>query len=132
MGAVSKFTQEERQAIFGAYRDGSDTLENIAKEYGTHRGSVVRIATEMGAELRRPRKNSITTGKLCPKCHKHIDVKGAKFCCYCGADIRSDKELLIDRINSAMRKTILCPEGIRDELQTLYVDIKKELSKEVL
>lgn len=128
---VSKFTQEERQAIFEAYKDRNKTLENIAKEFEINRGAVVRIAVAMGAELRRPRKNSIATGKLCPKCHKHIDIKGTLYCCFCGADIRSEKELLIDRINSVMRKTVLCPEAIRDELQRLFVDIKTELSKEV-
>ena len=127
-------TQEQRQAIFEAYKDRSKAVAKIAEEYGISRTSLVRLVFEMGAEPRREKackKNKIKIGKTCPKCHKTIDVKGALYCCFCGADIRSDKELLIDRINSAMRKTILCPEGIRDELQTLYVDIKKELSKEV-
>jgi hypothetical protein len=133
MGNVTRFTQEERQAIFEAYNGRKKTLENIAKEFGTNRGSVVRIATQMGAVLRRPRKNQneVKNGKTCPKCHKTIDIKGALYCCFCGADIRSEKELLIDRINGAMRKTLLCPEAIRDEMQRLFVDIKTELSKEV-
>lgn len=129
----SKFTQEERQAMLEAYNDRSKSVEKIAEELGVPRGTIERIAVEMGAELRRPRKNKKEgiNGKTCPKCHKKIDVKGALYCCFCGADIRSEKELLIFRINSAMRKTMLLPEGVRDEMQRLFVDIKTELSKEV-
>jgi hypothetical protein len=131
MGAVSKFTHEERQAIFEAYNDRSRTLENIGKEFGVPRGTIERIAIQMGASKRRPRKNTTATVKTCPKCHKRIEVKDAKFCYFCGADIRSEKELLIGRIHSAMRKTMLCPENVRDEFQRLFMDIKAELSKEV-
>lgn len=131
MGRESIFTEAERQAIFEAYNTRGKSLESIAKEFGSNRGTIYRIAVQMGAERRKPRKDNIKIGKTCPKCHKTIEVKGALFCCFCGADIRSNRELLIDRINGAMRKTILCPEAIRDEMQRLFVDIKTELSKEV-
>lgn len=134
MGVVSTLSQEERQAIFEAYNDRSKSVAKIAKEYGISRTSLVRCVFEMGAKPRREKackKNKEKIGKTCPKCHKTIDVKGALYCCFCGADIRSEKELLIERINNAMRKTMLLPEGARDEVQRLFVDIKTELSKEV-
>jgi len=69
--------------------------------------------------------------RTCPKCRKTVDVKGARFCCFCGADIRSNKELLIERIHNAMSVLMLLPNSHRDEIQRLFLDIKAELGKEV-
>ena len=131
-------TLETKKAICEEYKDSSKNVDDIAKRYNVTRGVVAHIAVEMGAEPRRskaygqahPRKKARATVRTCPKCRKTIDIKGASFCCFCGTDIRSNKELLIERINNAMRKTVLMPEGIRDEMQRLFVDIKTELSKE--
>ena len=131
------FTLEQKKAICEEYKDRSNNVEDIATRYGVGRGTVARIAVEMGAEPRRTKmygrefKKQGKTGRTCPKCRKTIDVKGALYCCFCGADIRSNKELLIERINVSMRKTVFLPEDARDEMQRLFVDIKTELSKEV-
>jgi hypothetical protein len=123
-------TIEQKKAICEEYKDRSNKVEEIAKRYGIYRHTVVNIAVEMGAEQRRPRKKQDAAVKTCPKCRKTIDIKGAYFCCFCGADIRSNKELLIDRINTSMRKIKFLPEDMRDEIQHLFIDIKTELSKE--
>ena len=127
---VKELTQEQKYAICEEYKDSSNKVEAIAKRYGIYRYDVVNIAVELGAELRRPKKRGATV-RICPKCRKSIDVKGARFCYFCGADIRSNKEQLIERIHNAIGHIRFLPESMRDETQRLYLDIKAELSKEV-
>lgn len=128
---MEKLTLEQKKALCEEYKDHSINVNEIAERYGISRSRVSNIVVKMGEQLRRPKlKKRGATVRTCPKCRKAIDVKGAKFCCFCGADIRSNKELLIERITNAMRKTILLPEDARDEMQRLFLDIKTELSKE--
>lgn len=124
-------TPEQKQEIYELYQDKSNRVVDIAKAYKIDRGNVCRIAKSLGAEGRHKRAGkSSTKAKICPVCRKATDVKGAKYCPYCGSDIRSKKELLIDRISKAMKTTSYLPESCRDEIQKLFVDIKEELSKE--
>lgn len=126
-------TLEQKKAICEEYKDHSKKVDEIAKRYNIGRTIVAHTAIEMGAEPRRARvsrKKQGATVRTCPKCRKTIDIKGAKFCCYCGADIRSNKELLIERLNNAMRTIRYLPESERDAIQQLFLDIKAELSKE--
>lgn len=126
-------TQEQKKAICEDYKDRSKTVNEIANKYGVSRGDVAHIAVEMGAEPRSTKKYGAKHKKqgervrICPKCHKAIDVKGARFCCFCGSDIRSDKECLIERIENAIPNILHLPVNMRDEMQILFVDIVKEL-----
>jgi tRNA(Ile2) C34 agmatinyltransferase TiaS len=127
-------TIEQKKAIYEDYKDRSKTVEEIAKKYGIGNTAVSHIAVgEMGAEPRMPKRYGMkvkrysATARACPKCRKSIDVKGAKFCCFCGADIRTNKELLIERIENAMPDILHLPFNMRDGAQQLFVDIIKEL-----
>lgn len=124
-------TLEQKQAICEEYKDRSISTTVIANKYGITRGDVAHIAVEMGAE---PRTKKYAAGlkkgkRVCPKCRKTVDVKGAKFCYFCGADMRSNKELLIERIIKAMPTIQLMPTTARDNMQSLLLDIKAELGK---
>lgn len=130
----STLTEAQKQEIFLKYLEPNIKLREISKEYGIRPSYVSKVAFALGAAPRQPkktyqRKKKIT--KICPKCKKQIDIKGASFCCFCGADIRSPRELLIARICSAMGKVRFLPEDARDEIQKLLIDLKEELSKEV-
>ena len=57
--------------------------------------------------------------KKCPNCHRKIEVKGAKFCCFCGSDIREEKDIIIEKIQSLFGKLVLLPVDMRDEAQTI-------------
>ena len=124
-------TQEERQKIFEEYCDRNITTTEIAERHSLRRSEIAHIAVEMGAEPRSKKAYGKHKQHLhvCPKCRKRIDVKGAKFCCFCGTDIRSEKDLLIERINKAFEIIPFLPEAERDELQKLFLDITAQLKK---
>lgn len=134
-------TQTQRNEIYQLYVDGTPIAE-IAAAYGINGSTVSKTAKLLGAK---PRINKLTYAgkpigtpseitasrkyKVCGKCKKHIEVKGAMFCPYCGNDIRTPRDLLIARVASAMTVTKYLPEDMRDTMQKLLIDVKNELSK---
>lgn len=126
----SKLNQTDKQGIYEAYVEGSMSVKEIADMYGVAKSTVSCIAEKMGATTRRPKTRRDVAQKICPTCKKTIEVKGAKYCCFCGADIRSPREHLIARIEAAMPKLKYMPDGLRDDMHTLLIDVKNELSKE--
>lgn len=124
-------SEETKKAIYELYRDPSNSIAAIAEAYNVDPSNVCKIAKRFGAPPRIVRtKKPKNIVKVCPKCNKRIEVKDAMFCCYCGTDIRSPKELLISRINSAIPKLKFIPvPDVKDELHKLFVDLKNELSK---
>jgi rRNA maturation endonuclease Nob1 len=113
---------ETKRLIYEAYIDPTLKVSDIAKQYGVCNTTVANIAVELGATHRMPKRPKASTSK-CNNCRRRVDVKGAKFCPYCGNDLRGPAELLIERINSARGALSLLPESARDEFQTLFVDI---------
>lgn len=119
----AKLTEEQKLQLLKDYNAGV-RVSAIADTLGIAKSSVSRIAQAMGASARLKVRD---IAKICPKCRKHIEVKGAKYCCFCGADIRSTKELLVERITNSMSKLKYLPDDARDEMQKLLIDIKNEL-----
>jgi transposase-like protein len=131
-------TPQQRKEIHDLYTDANVGVKAIAEAYSIDPSTVCRIAVQEGATPRVPaigenrtkhHKKSSDVRK-CKACGKNVDIAGAKFCPYCGNDIRSPKELLTQRINAFTPKIKYLPENCRDELQNLFIDIKAELSKE--
>lgn len=57
--------------------------------------------------------------KTCPNCRRKIEVKGAKFCCFCGSDIREEKDIVIEKLQSLCGRIVLLPADMRDETQAI-------------
>lgn len=133
-------TPQQRQEIRTLYMDDSVGVREIAKAYQIDPSTVSRVAKQEGAKPRVPQigENRPKTrrmpikkdAKKCKTCGKHVEIAGAKFCPYCGTDIRSPRELLAQRINAFAPKIKYLPESCRDELMNLFVDIKAELAEE--
>lgn len=138
---MQALTQEVKNKIYEQYIKGVP-IKEIAAMYNVDYSSVSKTAISLGATPRQIKKTyagapvrasgeSARKYKVCDKCKKHIDVKGAMFCPYCGNDIRSPRDLLIARIAGAMSITKYLPEDMRDTMQNLLIDVKNELSKGV-
>lgn len=123
-------TEEIKMAICEDYKDKSNRVEDIAEKYSVQRAVVARIAVEMGAEPRASKRfgqKRASRTRTCGKCHRQIDVKGAKFCCFCGADIRTSKELAVEGLKKAMKFVLHLPINERDEVQQSILHAIKEL-----
>ena len=132
-------TPQQRKEILELYKDSSVGVKEIGETYSINSSTVCRIAKEEGAVRRnskigesrvgKPRRTTPTV-KTCGTCKKKVELVGAKFCPYCGTDIRSPKEMLIQRLIAFAPKVRYLPENCRDELQNLLIDVKNELAKE--
>jgi tRNA(Ile2) C34 agmatinyltransferase TiaS len=120
--------KETKQGIYDAYVRG-DKVVDISAKYGISTSYVKKIAVSMGATPRQKSHARETGNKVCPKCRKRIGVNGARFCPFCGTDIRSAKDILIERIDKARECLSMLPEAARDEVCKLFVDISAELNK---
>lgn len=124
MGQKIIFTPEQIQAILEDYRDRNLTTKEIAKKHFISDGTLARIVEENNEPLRRPSattpRNRKSKHKSCPKCRKKIDLKGARFCPFCGADIRSENEVLAEKVIKQIELFKFLPETTRDDfVQTL-------------
>lgn len=122
-------TQETKAEIAKMYSDKSNKAQDIAKQYGISHTQLSSIAKEFGIPPRRKPNNSRI--KQCPQCHSGVNVMGALFCPYCGSDIRTEDEKLIDRVVWLL--SIIHRVGIndRDEAKCVLSDVLKKLRKEV-
>lgn len=124
----TKLTIDEKIALCEEYQNSQIPTKSIAEKYGISESAVSYIAIKMGATRRRPKRTSYIA-KVCPKCKQTIMVEGAKFCYRCGADIRTNKELLIARIEASLPNILHMPQNMRDDMQRLLIDIIAELKK---
>ena len=114
-----KITQEQRQQILQEYLEGKLTICEIAERYGISGNTVSAIAVRAGVQLRRPKKPQAGV-KVCPKCRKKVDTIGARFCPFCGSDIRSENELLAEKLDGLLDLYQFIPAAQRDEfVQTI-------------
>lgn len=128
MAKRTKFTQEQINEILKMYEDGSKIAE-IADCYGTTHSHISYIANSNGMRRQTAHKFTKTGGvKHCPKCHKKIDIKGARFCPFCATDIRSTKEIAIEKLYAIRKMVMLLPENCRTEFEEATNMAIKELS----
>ena len=119
-------------AIYNDYLNRQNKVGDIAAKYHIMRADVARIAVEMGAKPRCEKRfgkhngESAKPARICPKCRKSIDVNGARFCCFCGSDIRTSKQICLEGLERIMPKIMHLPENMRDEFtQTILMTIKE-------
>ena len=122
--------QEIRKATFEEYNDLNIKVEAIARKYHITRGEVARIAIEQGATPRKPSRFGMpiashsTTAKgkekakrICPKCKKASENVAARFCWFCGSDVRSREHIAADGLKSLLPHLTLLPANERDTWQ---------------
>lgn len=126
---MRKFSDEQVRQILIDYSDTSQSVTSIAQKYGTSPSHISHIVKSHGGELRMP-KHSYSKVIKCGKCYRKIEIKGAKFCPYCGADIRSEKDLILEKTNKLFSILGLLPESQRDPAQKIIRDICAYINKE--
>ena len=123
-------TEETKREILRDYENKEISVASIADKFHVSRSAIAKIAVEMGGQPRRQNAFGKKRGgkcKVCPKCKKTVDVKGARFCCYCGADIRNHIDILIERNERLLKISGLLPQNERDEFRDVLIANIKEL-----
>ncbi len=105
-------TREEIDYIVEAYKSGMK-IRDIARNVGKCDQTISNILDKEGvcAIQRRVAKTSEVT---CPNCRATGHYKGAKFCYKCGADIRTEADILRERLGKLVADFQFLPDSIRD------------------
>ena len=97
-----RITGEQIKRIYELYDGGMTVYLHIAKEVGISDATVGKIIKERKA----------STAKICTKC-LHESGTGARFCFWCGNDIRSKEELLLLKVEKLRGMIVHLPENVR-------------------
>lgn len=117
------------------YKQGIKAKE-IADTYGFNVQTLYNNLDKAGVSRQHPKKSSgivktINTGgvKKCPKCGYRNNPKKAKFCCMCGADIRNNIDILIEKLQTALSNTCYLPDSVQRETADTIREAMLELQK---
>lgn len=108
----SIYTKELEEKVIAEYITG-DPVKDICDRYNIDLKQVDYIVRKHNISRRHPRKTNML--KSCPKCRKKVDVKGARYCPFCGSDIRTEGEQLAERLKKLCEYSLDIAEQIRDE-----------------
>ena len=116
-----KVNEETLRLIQSDYEHSDITREEICDKYGISFSTLTNYVNAFGFKPRQRRivyqnkteKNNTQT-VLCTRCKKSVSVPGARFCPYCGSDIRTESMKVQDSLSSLLSITNLMPENARD------------------
>lgn len=128
------FTEEEEIKIaelLERYKNG-EKMAALTKEYGFDASTMYKRADNCGIPRQHP-KMSRGRNKFikCTKCGNDKNIRGAKFCFNCGADIRDNILILIDKLQDALANTKFLPDGIREDVSETIREAMAEFKKRV-
>lgn len=89
----------------------SSTVYNILERYGLY---------EKKSGVRKPTKNKVK----CPNCKAVGHLPGARFCYKCGADIRDEGDILVERLSNMWEVISMVPSEKTDEVIKVINDVK--------
>lgn len=95
---MKHISQEIKQQVIEARKAGC-TYGEIEQKTGVPRTTANGICRRAGLVVRATKKK----GKTCPKCKRGGFPAEYVFCPFCTADMRSEKELAIERLERAAR-----------------------------
>ena len=122
-------TREEIDYIVEAYKNGMK-IQDIAKDTGKVTQTIRNILDKEGVRVIGKREIVAKMSDVkCPNCRATGHYKGAKFCYKCGADIRTESDILRERLGKLVGDFVFLPESCRDNAYTLIQDTIDYLRK---
>lgn len=116
----SQLTNEEKDAIVKDYLNKDIPVKEIREKHGIFSNDLARLIRERNIPFRVPKKTKElmdakrTGARVCPKCKKKIEIKGARFCPFCATDVRSENEILADKVYDLIGLSCVIHGGSRD------------------
>ena len=103
---------ERKQKICEMYKSGAP-LKEIREVTGCYASVVGKVVKEAGLEPRRTYTKKTKVENVCPKCRKHISVAGARFCPWCGSDVRTERQIAAEELERVLG--IICDTNVPAE-----------------
>lgn len=109
-----KVNEETIRLIQSDYEHSDITREEICEKYGISCSTLTNYVKAFRFEPRQRRLVYPPQTVLCTRCKKSVSVPGARFCPFCGADVRTESMKIQDSLSSLLSITNLIPESYRD------------------
>ena len=124
---------ETINSILLDYQNPNIKMADILNKYNVGWGTVYNLIKKYNVPNRRPNgtASKMTKKKKCQNCKRTVQIKEARFCPYCGADLRSEKDFLIEKTEDLFGMCMFLPENQRDNAQKIIKEICDYLKKEV-
>ena len=126
----SRYTsQEQIKEIVEAYKGGMK-VEDIAESIGKSHQTIRNILDREGVRIMKKKTSTTKVSEVvCPTCRAKGHYKGAKFCYKCGADIRTEADILRERLGKLVGDFQFLPDSIRDNAYMVVQDAIDYLRK---
>lgn len=116
-------TREKELQIIDSY-NRLKNIRGVVNECHTSSKTVARVLDENN--IKRRKRKPEHSAKTCKTCKKKIDIVGAKFCPYCGCDLRDPIILKFDELLAASRAVNkFSPPGEVDKLIMTINELRK-------
>lgn len=129
-----EITREIELEIVTRYQNG-EKVKDIKADLGiTDPKQFYNVLSKNGVPLKQPQKAhkqaKVRSGskiKKCPNCKAIIKVSGARFCYICGADIRSNKEKVAEKLGYILQiiSPILPASNSKEITETIRAAIEE-------
>ena len=99
------------------YEHSNMTRNEICEKYGISSTTLTNYVRAFGFAPRQSRIAYVPNQErtnVCDRCKRTVSVPGARFCPYCGSDIRTEAMKVQDSLSSLLSITNLIPESYRD------------------
>ena len=125
----ARTTREEIDTIVEGYKSGV-TIREISELTGKCQQTIANILDKEGVRSIKHRevKKNVSEVK-CPNCRATGHYKGAKFCYKCGADVRTEADILRERLGKLVSDFVYLPDSIRDNAYVVVQDAIEYLRK---
>ena len=122
-----EFPIGKKKEIIAMYSDKSIPVSEILETYHISRAILSRILKEEAVPFRLQKaagpRGNIKLG-MCPVCHQSLMHKDARFCCWCGADARSEGEKLLDKLSELWTYIYPCIDyETKEEAKKIFNDV---------
>ena len=112
MSVKPNYTAEQKKYVLELYEQGVPVID-IHKSVGIATSTITAWVKSSGVALRHPKKSNDTKRTRC-SCGELIEPK-FRFCPFCGKDVRSKEDILIEKLNDVLGAITLLPTGERDK-----------------
>lgn len=124
-----RLTREEIEEIVHAYKSGV-TVSELVEITGKHQQTIRNVLDREGVRAIQRREADVKVSEVkCPNCRATGHYKGAKFCYKCGADIRTEADILRERLGKLVTDFTFLPDSIRDNAYKVVQDTIDYLRK---
>lgn len=101
-----KLTDGDITRIVELYAAGR-TYDEISQTTGVSPGNIPKALRRAGIELDRRRtefsSKKTVVERVCPRCRREIPVAEARFCSFCGADVRTERMRCAEDLEHGMQ-----------------------------